>query len=189
MARLRKITLLTLALFMGSNLTAEALMVEAPAESPQRVLEASQMDEARILRRELRAVHKLLTDPYREFIGKPIFTQEFMEAIAQCETGQDPAHIGRASAGYGEGATFRGAFGNWTLPNGSGTFEYYGGRELAGTWWADQATYDQQKVIYIRKSLYGYTTPEGKFIPPRGLSRNNCLVYAGEPTYETYWGN
>jgi hypothetical protein len=126
-------------------------------------------------------------DPYREFKGKVIFTQRFMNDVAQCETGQDPTHIGRASAAYGEGATFRGAFGNWTTANGSGTFEYYGGRELSGTFWANEATYDQQKVVFIRKSLYGwYDKDRGVFVKPAGLSNNNCLRYALPIEYEVH---
>jgi hypothetical protein len=118
-------------------------------------------------------------DPLKEFDGKVIFSHRFMEAVAQCETGQDPAHVGGASAAYGEGSTFRGAFGFWTTSNGSGTFEYYGGRELTGSWWANEATYEQQKVIYLRKTLYGWFDKErGVFVPPAGLSINNCYRFA-----------
>ncbi len=188
MAHLRKTILLSIAMFAFSNITAEALQVEAPAQPLPDLADTEPTDTHTRLATEITYLWELLTDPYREFIGKPIFTHPFMEAIAQCETGQDPAHIGHASEEYGPNATFRGAFGNWTTANGSGTFEYYGGRDLTGTFWANETTYDQQKVIFIRKSLYGYTTPAGKFIPPRGLSNNNCLKYAGTPTYEIYRG-
>jgi hypothetical protein len=127
-------------------------------------------------------------DPYDEFIGKIIFTERFMEAVAQCETGQDLKHIGHASSAYGEGATFRGAFGNWTKANGGGTWSYYGGREFAHQ--ADEANYRQQKAIYIRKSLYGwYDYNRNVFVPPAGVSRNNCLEYASPIEYRVHWGN
>lgn len=188
MARLRTTILLTVAMFAASNLTAQAFIAEAPSEPQQTPTESPHTGADDRLGQELNHLWKLITDPYREFIGKIIFTQTFMEAIAQCETSQDPAHIGGASEAYGPNATFRGAFGFWTTANGSGTFEYYGGRELTGTFWANETSYDQQKVIYLRKTIYGYTTPAGKYIAPRGLSRNNCLKYAGDPTYEIYWG-
>lgn len=187
MTRLRKTILLTVALFAASNLTAEAHIATAPT-SPAPNPQVENLAETYRVGAQLIHIWGLINNPYKEFLGKQIFSHKFMEAIAQCETSQNPAHIGGASEAYGPNATFRGAFGFWTTANGSGTFEYYGGRELTGTFWANETTYDQQKVIYLRKTLYGYTTQAGKFIPPKGLSNNNCLKYAGEPTYEIYWG-
>lgn len=123
-------------------------------------------------------------DPYDEFIGKVIFTERFMEAVAQCETSQDLAHIGNG----GDGVTFRGAFGNWTRPDGGGTWSYYGGREYAHQ--ANEANYREQKAIYIRKSLYGwYDYNRQIFVPPAGVSRNNCLTFALPIEYRVHWGN
>lgn len=184
---MRLATLLCVVVCVASGGSAEALAPSAFAGSPPvfaaDVLYEHRWDEAL---GQMRAATDAL-DPYAEFKGKVIFTQRFMNDVAQCETGQDPGHVGRASASYGEGATFRGAFGNWTTSNGSGTFEYYGGRELSGTFWANEATYDQQKVVFIRKSLYGwYDSERGVFVPPAGLSNNNCLRYAWPVEYEVH---
>lgn len=184
---MRLATLLCVVVCMAVGGSAEALAPPALPGSPSVLLsDASYRDEWAEIQGQLEAVTDAL-DPYREFKGKVIFTQRFMNDVAQCETGQNPKHVGRASAEYGEGATFRGAFGNWTTANGSGTFEHYGGRELSGTFWADEATYDEQKVVYIRKSLYGwYDKNRGVFVPPAGLSNNNCLKYAWPIEYEVY---
>lgn len=186
---MRRAFLLSVVVVWLAGGSVEALAPLASPPSATRlssdVLYAEQWD--RVLGQMQAATDAL--DPYREFKGKVIFTQRFMNDVAQCETGQDPTHVGRASAEYGEGATFRGAFGNWTTANGSGTFEYYGGRQLSGTFWADKATYDQQKVVYIRKSLYGWYDEERKvFVPPAGLSKNNCYRYALPVEYEIYKG-
>jgi len=107
-------------------------------------------------------------------------------AVAQCETGLNAAHIGQASAAYGEGATFRGAFGFWTTANGSGTFEEYGGRDLTGTFWANETRLDEQLLIFYRIHETGYTHTNGRYVPPVGYGSNNCKRYAGPITWQIW---
>jgi len=186
---MRLATLLCVVVCVAGGGSVEALAPSAfTASPPELTADVSYIGGWDNVMGQLHAVADAL-DPYREFKGKKIFTHRFMDAVAQCETSKDPAHVGKASAEYGEGATFRGAFGNWTTANGSGTFEYYGGRELSGTFWANEATYDEQKVVYIRKSLYGwYDSDRGVFVEPAGVSNNNCLRYALPIEYEIYQG-
>ncbi len=74
MARLRTTILLTVAMFAASNLTAEAFIAEAPSESQQTPTESPHTGADDRLRQELDHLWNLITDPYREFIGKIIFT-------------------------------------------------------------------------------------------------------------------
>lgn len=119
---------------------------------------------------------------YDEFGDRDDLPSEaWMERVAQCETGQDPEHIGHTNTGV----TFRGAFGFYTVaPVGyrAGTWWQWGGWQFAD--YANQATYDEQKIIYIRVHVTGFHDPiTGKFWPPAGYSINNCSRFAGPLEY------
>lgn len=190
MARLRRIILITLGLSMAGTFTADAMIAEAPAESTDTPLQSPRLSATPWINQQAVSAFLIATDPYREFIGKQIPTNRFLEAVAQCETGQDPTHVGGADPqAFGEGITFRGAFGFWSNGNNGSVWTDYGGRELTGHYWADQATYQQQKIVYIRKVSTGYYNPIRKtFVQPKGLNNNNCVKYAGGAEYEIYRG-
>ncbi len=104
-------------------------------------------------------------------------SEAWMERVAQCETGQDPTHVGHTDSGI----TFRGAFGFYTVaPVGyrAGTWWQWGGWQFAD--YANEATYDEQKIIYIRVHVTGFHDPiTNKYWPPAGYSINNCWRFAG----------
>lgn len=121
---------------------------------------------------------------YDEFGNRDDLPSEaWMERVAQCETHQDPAHIGHTNSGI----TFRGAFGFYTVaPVGyrAGTWWQWGGWQFAD--YANEATYDEQKIIYIRVHVTGFHDPiTGKFWPPAGYSINNCWRFAGPLEYHS----
>ena len=112
-------------------------------------------------------------DFYREFRGRKIYTEIYMDMIAKCETGRNPRH----HAELKDGNSYRGAFGFWTRPDGvHGTWRAYGGHEFARS--ADRATYRQQKIVFMRVQLFGW-----RGVRAAGPMRNGCYKYAGPPTY------
>lgn len=147
----------------------------APSEAPKRALEP---------RNESHPVH-MGEIPWSalyglvlmaEFDGVQIPTLRYMRDVAQCETGQDPAHIGNTQAGH----TFRGMFGFYTQAGGrGGTWDQWGGWQFAR--YANEASEWEQIVIYLRVHItgfYDYRPDKLKWWPPAGLSVNNCSRYA-----------
>ncbi len=132
------------------------------------------------LERQPRLKRPVIKTPsiYDEFGDRDDLPSEaWMERVAQCETGQDPTHVGHTDSGI----TFRGAFGFYTVaPVGyrAGTWWQWGGWQFAD--YANEATYDEQKIIYIRVHVTGFYDPlEQKWWPPAGYSINNCWRFAG----------
>lgn len=109
-----------------------------------------------------------------EFAGVRIPSYRYLLAVAQCETGVNPAHIGNTKAGH----TYRGAFGFYTEQGGrGGTFDQWGGWQFAR--YANEADYWEQVVVFLRAHITGfYDYRVGKWWPPAGLSVNNCSRYA-----------
>ena len=111
-----------------------------------------------------------------EFDQVRIPTWRYIQLVAQCETGQDPAHIGNTDAGH----TYRGAFGFYTQQGGrGGTWDQWGGWEFAP--YANEATYWEQVVVFLRVHItgfYDYRPDKLKHWPAAGLSINNCSRFA-----------
>lgn len=104
-----------------------------------------------------------------ELEGKKIPALGWMLKIAYCET----------RINWQNGGSYAGAFGIYT-----GTWKQWGGLEFAPT--PDQATPEEQIVVWIRIHVLGYQPIFKHFVPAAGWNINSCWHRAGDVQWTTY---
>lgn len=126
-----------------------------------------QLDVAMYLYRAGQEAHK--KEVLSELDGKRIPSFWWMMKIAKCETGIN----------WQNGGRYAGAFGIYT-----GTWKQWGGLEFAPT--PDQASPEEQIVVWLRVHVLGYQPIFKSFVPSAGWNINSCWHGAGDVQWITY---